>query len=160
MCEFGLRAAQRRDSKLRALLDRGLQFAKAGERVLRARELGVPALAGGAVVVSSVLKFFKVIVFARAPPPEGGTPNPTSRRHPTSCHSRGWDILSIPVGLPHGPFDRDIPPRCSTAILSTAAHSQLMEQFEDVRGFNQRMIVVRQNAPGDRETRVLAKNFG
>ena len=36
---------------------------------------GDPALAGGAVARSSVLKFFEVILFASAPPPEGGTPN-------------------------------------------------------------------------------------
>ena len=36
---------------------------------------GVPALAGGAVARSSALKFFEVILFASAPPPEGGTPN-------------------------------------------------------------------------------------
>jgi hypothetical protein len=36
---------------------------------------GVPALAGGAVARSNALKFFEVILFASAPPPEGGTPN-------------------------------------------------------------------------------------
>ena len=36
---------------------------------------GVPALAGGAVARSSALIFFEVILFASAPPPEGGTPN-------------------------------------------------------------------------------------
>jgi hypothetical protein len=39
------------------------------------RGFGVPALAGGAVAQSSALKFFEVIVFASAAPPEGGTPN-------------------------------------------------------------------------------------
>jgi len=39
------------------------------------RGFGVPALAGGAVAPSSALKFFDVILFASAPPPEGGTPN-------------------------------------------------------------------------------------
>src|SRR6188508_2946175 len=39
------------------------------------RGFGVPALAGGAVALSRALKFFEVILFASAPPPEGGTPN-------------------------------------------------------------------------------------
>src|SRR2546422_11547494 len=39
------------------------------------RRFGVPALAGGAAALSSALKFFEVILFASAPPPEGGTPN-------------------------------------------------------------------------------------
>src|SRR5258708_5678748 len=41
---------------------------------LLTRRFRVPASAGGASAVSSALKIFKVIVFARAAPPEGGTP--------------------------------------------------------------------------------------
>src|SRR5438552_11517996 len=36
---------------------------------------GVLALAGGTGALSSALKLFEVILFAIAPPPEGGTPN-------------------------------------------------------------------------------------
>ena len=39
------------------------------------RGFGVPALAGGAVARSRALRPFEVILFASAPPPEGGTPN-------------------------------------------------------------------------------------
>src|SRR5260221_3245651 len=58
---------------------------------------GVPALAGGPFASSSALRVFKVIVLARAPPPEGGTPYPNI-----------ISLLAVTTGPQHSPKNVDV----------------------------------------------------